>query len=421
MNNEVYLQRAKLLIEQHRSDQAGEILRQLLANDPNVAEAHSLLALCLLENRDQWHEATREAEQAVGLAPDSSASHYVLAAVHEKRNRFPEALQSLNEAIQLSPELSHYYGLKASVLGQQSKWKEALEIASIGLSLDAEDETCASMRSISLERLGKTRGAIDEANAAVSRNPDSSTAHSTRGWALLHSGKYQEAQEAFREALRLGPTNEMARIGMIQALNNNYLIFRWVFTFYTFIGRMASGAQWAVLIGMFVGMRLLRAFAKANPEWEPYVFPISVLYLAFCLLSWIATPLFNTFLRFHQFGKYLLSDKEKWASNVIAVLGLIAVSGALTQSLRGDYAGAMLMFIAPIFLSLPISTAFAVDAGWPQWTSLAISVVLGLLCTASLVFILTDGPWEGPFMLYGAGIMLFSFLGNYLRQVTVRQ
>ena len=418
--NELFLQRARLLIAQHRSDHAADQLRQLLSNDPNDAEAHSLLALCMLENRDLWHDATREAEHAVGLAPDSSLSHYILAAVHEKRNRFPEALLAIDEAMRLSPDQSQYYGLKASVLGQQLNWRAALESATIGLSLNPEDESCSSIRAISLERLGKTEGAIEQANAAVSRNPDSSMAHSTRGWALLNSGKYQEAQEAFREALRLGPTNEMARVGMIQALNNNYLIFRLVFRFYNLVGRMAQGAQWAILLGMFIGMRALRAFAAANPEWEPYVLPISILYLAFCLLSWIATPMFNTFLRFHRFGKYLLSDKEKWASNVVAMLGVVAILGAALQVFRGDYAGAILMFIAPIFLTIPVSSAFVVDAGWPQRISIAISVVLGMLCLTTLVLIAADGPWYGPFSLYGVGIMLFSLFGNYLARVTVR-
>ncbi|MDZ4851972.1 MAG: tetratricopeptide repeat protein [Pirellulaceae bacterium] len=421
MKNEIFIQRARLLMEQHRTEQAADQLRQLLADDPNDAEGHSLLAICLLENRDKWHDATREAEQGVGLAPDNGFSHYVLAAVHQKRNRFPEALQSIETAIQLSPEQSHYYGLQASVYCQQGNWKATLESATTGLSLDPEDDSCSSMRTFALERLGNSRGAIEQADAAVSRNPDSAIAHSARGWALLNSGKYREAQEAFRESLRLSPTNEMARAGMIQSLNSNYIVFRCVFKFYTLVGRMAQGAQWAILFGMFFGMQALRAFANTNPEWEPYVLPITVLYLAFCLLSWIATPLFNTFLRFHSFGKYLLSDKEKWASNLIAILGLVAVSGATIQALRGDFGGAILMFIAPVFLTLPVSMAFQVDSGWPQWTCIAICGVLGLLCLGSLALIVVDGPWPGPLGLYGVGIMLFTFLGNFLGKVTVRQ
>ncbi len=421
MNSETLLQRARLLIEQNRPQLAAEQLRQLLASDPNVAEAHSLLALCLLENKDQWYEATREAELGVGLAPDDGFSHYILAATHDKRNRFPEALAAIDQAIELAPHQSQYYGLKSSVLAQQRDWRGALEWATTGLSIDPEDETCASIRAIALERLGKTDDAIEQANAAVARNPDSSQSHTTRGWALLNSGKYREAELAFREALRLSPTNEMARMGMIQSLNNHHLLFRWVYRFYMFLGRMGGGARWAIILGLFLGVRVLQDFARRNPEWGPYVLPISVLYLAFCLLSWIATPLFNTFLRFHPLGKYLLSSREKWASNLIAALAMAGLGAALFQTYRGDYGGAILILIAAIFLSLPVSTAFEVDQGWPRKTAITVAIVLSLLCLNAIIAIILDAEWTRAFGLYGLGILLFSFFGNYLRSVTVRR
>ena len=421
MSTNIYLQRARLLMEQHRTAQAAEQLRQALVQDPQSSIAHALLALCLLENRDQWHEATREAEQAVGLEPDAAYPHYVLSLTHLKRNRYPEALAAIDEAIRFDPECSDFHGLKASIFAQLRKWTDALESANIGLSLNAENETCASMRSISLERLGQTAGAIEQAESAVARNPDSAIAHTTRGWTLLHSGQYRQAEESFREALRLSPSDEMARVGMMQALNNHHFVFRLIYRFYTFVGRMAQGARWALVIGLLVGMRALRQFANENPEWQPYVLPVSVLYLAFCLLSWIATPLFNTFLRFHKFGKYLLSPREKWASNLVAVLGCVAVSGALLAIFKDDYAGAILMFIAPLFLALPVSIAFIADDGWPRYTCIAFAAVLGVLCLLSLYLIASDGPWMSPFNFYGIGILIFSFMGNYLSSVTVRR
>ena len=63
MNSEVLLQRSRLLYEQHRLEQAAEQLKQILSHDPDNAGAHALLALCLLDNKDHWHNATREAEQ----------------------------------------------------------------------------------------------------------------------------------------------------------------------------------------------------------------------------------------------------------------------------------------------------------------------------------------------------------------------
>lgn len=351
MTNEVLLQRAQLLMSQNRPEQAAEQLRHLLSQEPDDADAHAMLALCLTHDQDRWHDATREAEQAIHIAPDSSFSHYALAAILDKRNRLPEALAAVQEAIRLEIYEPHYHGLAASIYAQQSRWQDALDAASKGMEIDPDDDHCAAMRALALERLGRSQDALAEAEAAVARNPDSADSHAMRGWAQLQSGDYRAAQDSFREALRLDPTDEFARSGMIQALNNNHLIFRMVFRFYSFVGRLASGAQWAIIIGLFLGMRVLRGLAREYPALQPYVIPISILYLLFCVLSWIADPLFNTFLRFHKFGKYLLSHKQKWASNSVAACIGIGVLGAVLFVALGDYGGAMLMFMFPVFLT----------------------------------------------------------------------
>lgn len=420
MSTDAFLQRAQLLLSQNRPNQAADQLRQLLARDPNVAEAHALLALCMSHDRDNWHEATREAEQAIHLAPDQGLSHYALAVVLQKRNRLPEALESARETLRLDAYQTHYYGLTASILAQQTRWQEALDIASTGLEIDPDHEGCTTIRSLALERLGRASDAAREADAAVARNPDSAEAHAMRGWTLMQNGQYREAQDAFRESLRLDPTYEFARSGMIQALNNKHLLFRLVFRFYSFLGRMAKGAQWAIILGLFFGMRILRGLANQYPALEPYVTPISFLYLGFCLLSWIADPLFNTFLRFHPFGKFLLSNKQKWASNLVALCIGVGVLGAVLQAVRGDFPGAIIMFLAPLFLTLPVSSAFEVDQGWPTLLSIFIACGLALLCFSAMGLIATGGPWAIVYVPFAVGILLFSFAGNWLRSVTVR-
>ena len=420
MTPEILLERARLLIQHNRPQQAIEQLAQLLALDPDSSEGHALMALCMTYDRDRWHDATREAEQAIHLAPDFGLAHYALAVVLEKRNRHADALVAVREAIRLEPSQPHFSGLAASLHAQQAQWQEALDVASQGMQVDPDDESCAAMRSLALERLGRTSDAVHEADAAVARNPDSAEAHSMRGWTQLQNGNYTQAQDSFREALRLNPNYEFARSGMIQALNSNHLLFRLVFRFYSFLGRMAQGAQWAIIIGLFVGMRILRQLGNQYPNLQPYITPISVLYLGFCLLSWIANPLFNTFLRFHPFGKFLLSKKQIWSSNLVALCLVAGVAGAVLQFVRGDYPSTFIMFIAPVFLTLPISTAFEVDEGWPMWVAIAASLGLGLLCILSLALITVDGPWSAPLGLYILGILIFSFAGNWLRNVTLK-
>src|SRR4029077_11267359 len=86
-----HLQRGRLLFQQSRYDLAEAELRQALAEDPNDAYAHALLAMCLAE-REEFPDATAEARQAIHLEPDSPFTHYVLAQVLHDRHHNAEAL-----------------------------------------------------------------------------------------------------------------------------------------------------------------------------------------------------------------------------------------------------------------------------------------------------------------------------------------
>ena len=59
-------QRALILHAQGRYSDAADQLRQSLANEPNDAQAHAMLAFCLTELKD-LNAATGEAQAAIGL------------------------------------------------------------------------------------------------------------------------------------------------------------------------------------------------------------------------------------------------------------------------------------------------------------------------------------------------------------------
>ena len=81
-------ERGILLYEQSRFEMA-----EALAADPHDAHAHALLSLCLAQ-REQFKDATEEAQQAIHLAPDFAFTHYALASVWHDRNYDAEALAS---------------------------------------------------------------------------------------------------------------------------------------------------------------------------------------------------------------------------------------------------------------------------------------------------------------------------------------
>ncbi len=421
MNLESNLERASLLISQRRYKQAIELLHLILASSPNLGIAHSWLALCLTNNRDHLIEATREAEQAVHLAPDDAYSHYVLSVVWMIRNRWDSALEAIDNTIALSPGDGEYHGTRAEILANLERWAESLKAAETGLSFDPESDKCMAARVLALERLGRVSESLKESEAAIRNDPDSSHAHAMRGWALLQRGDYRGSQAAFREALRLEPSSEFARSGMIQALNSSNFFFRFFYRAMIALSRLDSRVRWGLIIGLWFGMQFLSGLAKTYPALAPWVTPLSIFYLLFVMMSWIMMPLFNTFLRFHPFGKHLLSKKEKWASNLIfgsLLYGL--VSGGIALGVWGIPQLAVLPVLHGIYMTIPISVAFNTEVKWATIVAAVIAslfAVVFLVNTLSLMF----GAIILPLMLgFTFGILIYCFLGQWLTRARRR-
>ncbi len=334
------------------------------------------------------------------------------------RNHLDSALASIDEAIRLNPAVSEYYGMKAQLLGQQHQWQAALQAAEDGLTFDPENEACGALRSLALERLGKVVDALRQAQESLRQNPDSTWAHSSLGWALLQKGDAKGAQKSFAEALRLSPNNEMARSGMIQALNSTNLLYRVCYLVLIKMSRLNSNVQWMLILGLWFGMRALRTLAKSNPSLAPWVLPITLLYLLLVMMSWIMLPLFNTMLRFHPFGKYLLTGKEKWASNLIAgTLVISLVLGCCVGFIQGDWIAAVLPFITGLYLTIPIIVPFNCGATWARWVAILVASIFALLYLAIAVPLVFGYFSEALYPIYMLGILVYCFAGQALARV----
>lgn len=411
-----HVARAQLLLSQNRPRQAEEILRHALASDPGDGACHALLALCLLRDRERLAEATREAEQAVHLAPDQAYAHFVLALVLDRRNRDQAALEAIDRAIAIDPEDADYHGVRARLLGALSRWKDALAAAETGLSHDPAHGTCSAIRSTALERTGRLGDALGEADRAVRQDPDSSSAHASRGWALLARGDDREARVAFREALRLEPGNEFAREGMIQAINSGNVVFRGFYRAMLWVSRLDSRVQWALILGAWVGVRMLNSLAKAHPWLAPWVLPISIAYLLVAMMSWILMPVFNTMLRFHPFGRHLLNRDEIWASNLVAgALASGLVFGPLVWLLSGDPGRASLVVLFAVELTIPLAVVFGCEARWARATAAVVAAAFTLAYLAIVAACATGTPPGALVGLFGVGIVLYCFASRRLQ------
>ncbi len=413
------LQRASLLMNQSRWDLAETELRRTLTQDPNLAAAHSLLALCL-SRREEYQEATREAEAAIGLAPDDWFAHYAMAQVFCDRKRQKEASRAVREAVRLNPHDPAPWGLLALVEYGMHRWSQSLAAAEQGLAVDPEDSRCANARSMALVKLGRSKEATAGLEDTLSRDPEDALSQANKGWTLLEQGDYRGAQVCFREALRLRPGLDWARSGMVTALKARNPIYRLLLNYFLWMSRFSPRVQWVLIIGLFIGYRVLCSMAEQIPALAPLVWPIVILYLAFVLLSWLADPLFNLLLRLDRFGKYVLSRDQTMGANLVGACALGVILGIVVGLAIGSSA-ALLVALGCALLTIPCSAIFRCDRGWPRQAmglytgGLVLLGVLGLVGTMLEVDHLNI--FGGLFFL---GVLLSSWVANAFMSATVR-
>lgn len=419
------LERGLLLYQQSRHELAEAELRQALAAEPHDAYAHALLGLCLVE-RKQFKPATDEAQQAIHLAPDFPFAHYALARVLYERNHYKEARAAVEEAIRLDAVDADYFSLLAAIHFDEKRWQEALNAAEQGLQFDPEHVGCTNLRAMAMVKLGRRAEAGATIDAALAKAPENAVTHANQGWTYLEKGEPKKALEHFREALRLDPENEWARQGIVEALKARNIIYAVMLKYFLWMSKLSSQAQWAIIVGGYIGNRILGGLAKGNPDLAPWVLPLRILYITFAVLTWTAYPMFNLLLRLNRFGRLALTPEQTVESNWVGAsffLALISLGGCIAMGFGSPWVMSLAVFG---LMLMPLSGLFRCSSGWPRWTMIAVVGVLTLIGVAAIILI-----WQayegndsyaktnantafGLLAFFGVGVLLSTFLANFL-------
>jgi tetratricopeptide (TPR) repeat protein len=424
-------ERALVLHAQSRYADAEKELRRSLGTQPNDPSAHAMLALCLT-NLKEYQEATGEAQIAVGLAPAMPFAHYALAFVLYRRNRLDEALAAIGEAIRLEPDNASYFALLGGIRFDQRNWPSALEAAEAGLAQEPEHARCVNLRAMALVKLGRRDEAGAVIDSALRRDPENADSHANLGWTLLHSGEPRKAMEHFREALRLEPNHAWARSGIVEALKARFFLYRWLLAYFLYMNRLSRQAQWAILIGGYLGYQYLNSLAKQNPAIGRYLKPVLIAYAVFAVLTWLSYPMFNLLLRLSRFGRLALTRKQTIESNIIGLLlGAAIAAGIVAWRTSGgrDFGWVLLALVLGV-LVIPASGIFRASRGWPQVTAIAVAAVLAVvgLFAAAMGFAVDRVQSEvaarqmldimdGALSVFGWGVLISQFGLNWLGQV----
>lgn len=415
-----HLQRGLILIEQGRFDLAEKELNLALAEDPDSPRAHAFLALCLNE-RQEYQRATEEARQAVERAPEWPTAHWIMAQVYASRNRLDEAERAAREALRLDPDNPGPYATLARIHLARRDWAEALKFAEGGLAVDAENVPCGNLRAMALTKLGRTQEAAAAVESALARDPENALGHANLGWNYLHQGNHQKALEHFREALRIDPTHQYAKMGLVEALKARYFLYGLMLRYFLWMGRQSAKLQWVIVIGLFVGMSVLRNVAEEQPALAPWIAPIRIAYIIFAVMTWVASPLFNLLLRLNKYGRYALSRDQRLGSTLFGVMLIPALGSLVFWAITGSPVGLLSSLYFGLLL-LPVTAIFRCSAGWPRWLMVLYTLVLAALMPAAIL----AGPFDPALagnltMGFVWGSVLSAFAANFLMMARVRR
>ena len=387
-------------------------VRQALADDPENATAHALLALGLA-HLDQGKEAVSAGQQAVGLAPESAFTHYALGWAQLERGELAAAERAAREALRLNPDADGY-ALLAQVHVRQKKWAGALAAAESGLQIDAEHPGCANLRALSLGAQGRADTAAVVMDEVLAADPDDAFSHANRGWLMLRQSRVEEALESFRAALRLDPTSDWARLGIIEAMKARSALYRVVLRYQLWVGTLSTRAQWLLLIGLFFGGRIVRTTLRANPGLWPVLGPLMVLYIVVVFGSWIADPLSNLLLRLDRFGRLALNRAEAVASTVVGGCLAVAAIGVAAFAISENGAWLTVAMVSG-FLLIPAGGAakgFRTRAFLPLLLAAAFLAACGVSAAVlSFARVPLGGTLFGIFLL---GTILYTWIATVI-------
>jgi tetratricopeptide (TPR) repeat protein len=270
-------------------------LKRVLTEDPDLAEAHAWLALCLLRKR-RLHAAVVEAGLAIALAPELLLAQLVAAEIALAKRDFEAAGQHIETLLAESPENPAFHRLKARWLSLTGRRNQRLPVLEEARRLAPDDPETLAELSAHYADSGDTERAWQLADDALRIEPENHSALVAMGWALLLRGDKAGAREHAIEALRADATapDALALLTSIKTRSNPLLGAWWHYA--TWLERIGPTRSVIVLLAAFVVQRLAVIYAEQIGE-AGLATGISVAWLAIVVYSFVGPVLFRKALQ----------------------------------------------------------------------------------------------------------------------------
>lgn len=201
---EGYLQRAELLADLGRYDDAVTELGFAIALDPTEVRALTLLARVHLA-AERPEKALAAADSALAVAPDLVPAWVIRGLALADLRRFHEAGEAADRILQLGPDDAYAQRSAAAILGEARNGQQALNAAWRGVELAPEEAQAHLVLGLVSARLELFDLAERAYREALRLDPELAEARHDMGVIRLEQKRYAEALEHLAEAAAMAP------------------------------------------------------------------------------------------------------------------------------------------------------------------------------------------------------------------------
>lgn len=288
-------ERARLAMSAGNLDLAIDALKELLADEPDEAQAHAWLSFCLLDKR-RVHAAEVEARVATSLDPDAEVAHLAMGRVLMAARKLDEAEGHLTLLLERSPMDASYLRAFAELCEMKGDPDGRLTHLDRALESDPNDpDTLAALAACWIDR-GVLLRAESYARDALEQTPEHQDALVAMGRILLRNGDVDGAREHARWALRIDPT-DLGALGLIteiKAQQSRVLGLWWRYN--TWINSLGDARGILVLLLSFAVYNALVILCDTG-ERDELARLLRTLWSVVVLYTWIGPELYERALK----------------------------------------------------------------------------------------------------------------------------
>ncbi len=356
--------RGRLLQSQHRRQDAIACYKQALEIDAHHTPSYIMLALCWMEDEATAPQAVDAARRAVALEPENAFARSVFAltlnanAKDGQTGPIQEALRQAEEAVGLDPDSDFSHAVLAQMHLRLRDYPKAEAAARAALALDTENTMAAQALSAALLLQKKDADNKDFIDHQLQRNAEDDQAHTSAGWMALMQGDHKKANHHFLEALRLNPMNENARMGLLESYRARSAIYRANLRFGHWMNQFTEGRQNVIMVGGFIGYKVASSYLRNVAPLAANL--LIAAWLLFALWSHLARGLSTFFVVMDRSARQSLRPREFWEGVIVGGLLLLGL-GTLVLGYAWDLPHAGFAALACLLAAVTNAAAFTND------------------------------------------------------------